>query len=153
MVSYKKPFDRTLYKLADSKAKTVMSSWLIQQGHEITDTKENYNCDLASVKDGKQYNSEVEIKYSWKGIWPSTWDEIRIPFRKSRLLSIDNLTFYVLRSDCQQAWAINSDILKTVATVKEVRNKFVQEGEEFFHIPVELAMLLDLNAGSPVFST
>ena len=145
MVSYKKPFDRTLYTLADSKAKTTMSSWLIQQGHEITNTIEEYNCDLGSVKDGKQYNSEVEIKYSWKEAWPSTWDEIRIPFRKNRLLNIDNLTFYILRADCQQAWAINSDILKNIATVKEVSNKYVKKGEKFFHIPVNYALLLNLN--------
>ena len=115
MASYKKPFDRTLYEQSDSKAKTTISSWLIQQGHEIADTKENYSCDLESIKNGKQYNSEVEIKYSWKGDWPSSWDEIRIPFRKNRLLNIDNLTFYVLRADCLQAWSINSDILKTIA--------------------------------------
>jgi hypothetical protein len=38
------------------------------------------------VKDGVVYYSEAEVKRAWKGDWPETWEEIRIPESKSRLL-------------------------------------------------------------------
>jgi hypothetical protein len=86
----------------------------------------------------------VEIKFSWKGDWPVDWEEIRIPYRKKKLLDNSNLTFYILRADCKQAWEIPATILSTLATVKEVSNRYVRKGEKFFHIPVEHATLLNI---------
>ena len=139
-----KRFDPNLYTLADTQAKDVISSWLIEKGHVITSTKENYDCDIVTEKDGSTYNSEVEIKFSWKGDWPVDWEEIRIPYRKKKLLDNSNLTFYILRADCKQAWEIPATILSTIATVKEVSNRYVRKGEKFFHIPVEHATLLNI---------
>ena len=139
-----KAFDRNLYIKADSRGKDVISSWLTKQGHSITNTKETYSCDIVTEKNGITHNTEVEIKFSWKGDWPDSWDEIRIPFRKNRLLSKDNLTFYVLRSDCKQAWAISADTLKNIATVKEASNRYIRKGEKFFHVPVQHAELLKI---------
>ena len=143
-VGARKAFSRGLYAKADTKGKDVISSWLTKNGHSITTTKENYNCDIITEKNGVTHNTEVEIKFSWKGEWPETWEEIRIPYRKSRLLSVENLTFYVLRSDCKKAWAITSDTLKNIATVKEARNRYISKGEKFFHVPVRHAELLDM---------
>tara|TARA_R110001583_G_scaffold132731_1_gene284688 strand:+ start:1499 stop:1930 length:432 start_codon:yes stop_codon:yes gene_type:complete len=143
-MSAHKAFDRNLYAKADTRGKDVLSSWLIKNGHNITTTKENYNCDIVTEKNGVTHNTEVEIKFSWKGNWPDSWDEIRIPYRKNRLLVEDNLTFYVLRSDCKQAWAITADTLKNIATVKEASNKYIRKGEQFFHVPVQHAQLLDM---------
>ena len=139
-----KAFDRSLYNKADTRGKDVISSWLTEHGHSITNTKENYSCDIVTEKNGVTHNTEVEIKFSWKGEWPNAWDEIRIPYRKENLLSKDNLTFYVLRSDCKQAWAISADTIKNVATVKEASNRYIRKGEKFFHIPVQHAQLLEM---------
>lgn len=139
-----KRFDRALYTLADTKAKDIIGSWLIAQGHKITSTQEKYKCDIITEKDGVTHNSEVEIKFSWKEDWPKSWAEIRIPYRKKKLLNNINLTFYVLRADCKQAWQIPATILSTIATVKEASNRYVRKGEEFFHIPVEHATLLNM---------
>ena len=139
-----KAFDRNLYIKADSRGKDVISSWLTKQGHSITKAKETYSCDIVTEKNGITHNTEVEIKFSWKGEWPNAWDEIRIPYRKEKLLSKDNLTFYVLRSDCKQAWAISADTIKNVATVKEASNRYIRKGEKFFHIPVQHAQLLEM---------
>lgn len=144
MPSIYKPFDRNLYTLADTQAKTIITSWLEKQGHKVTAKKENYSCDLTTEKDGEVHNVEVEIKFSWKGQWPDSWKEIRIPYRKKKLLGTKNLTFYVLRSDCKQVWEIPATILETVATVKEVTNRYVKNGEKFFHVPVEHATLLNV---------
>ena len=81
-----KAFDRSLYMKADTQGKDVISSWLTKQGHSITNTKENYSCDIVTEKNGVMHNTEVEIKFSWKGEWPNVWDEIRIPYRKEKLL-------------------------------------------------------------------
>ena len=139
-----KAFDRNLYMKADTRGKDVISSWLTKNGHSIITTKENYSCDIVTEKNGITHNTEVEIKFSWKGDWPDSWDEIRIPYRKNRLLAEDNLTFYVLRSDCKQAWAITADTLRNIATVKEASNKYIRKGEHFFHVPVQHAQLLDM---------
>jgi len=117
---------------------------LIEDGHTITSTQEKYRCDIITEKDGEIHNAEVEIKFSWKYDWPRDWLEIRIPYRKKKLLGNSNLTFYVLRADCKQVWKIPATTLSTLATVKEVSNRYVPKGEEFFHIPVEHATLLDI---------
>ena len=140
----KKRFDQTLYDLSDTKAKEVISALLIEDGHTITSTQEKYRCDIITEKDGEIHNAEVEIKFSWKYDWPRDWLEIRIPYRKKKLLGNSNLTFYVLRADCKQVWKIPATTLSTLATVKEVSNRYVPKGEEFFHIPVEHATLLDI---------
>jgi len=140
----RKAFDRSLYIKADTLGKDVISSWLSKQGHNITDTTEKYSCDIVTEKNGIKHNTEVEIKFSWKGDWPDSWDEIRIPYRKNRHLSEENLTFYILRSDCKQAWAISADTLKNIATVKEASNRYIRSGEKFFHVPVEHAQLLEM---------
>ena len=140
-----KAFDRNLYIKADSRGKDVISSWLTKQGHSITNAKETYSCDIVTEKNGITHNTEVEIKFSWKGDWPESWEEIRIPYRKSRLLDKDNLTFYILRSDCKQAWKISAEVINSIATVKEASNRFIRKGEKFFHIPVKDAKLLDIN--------
>ena len=95
----KKRFDQTLYDLSDTKAKEVISALLIEDGHTITSTQEKYRCDIITEKDGEIHNAEVEIKFSWKYDWPRDWLEIRIPYRKKKLLGNTNLTFYVLRAD------------------------------------------------------
>ena len=64
MPSIYKPFDRNLYTLADTQAKTIITSWLEKQGHKVTAKKENYSCDLTTEKDGEVHNVEVEIKFS-----------------------------------------------------------------------------------------
>ena len=140
-----KAFDRSMYIKADTLGKDVISSWLIKNGHVVTENKETYGCDIVTEKYGINFNTDVEIKFSWKGDWPESWEEIRIPYRKSRLLDKDNLTFYILRSDCKQAWKISAEVINSIATVKEASNRFIRKGEKFFHIPVKDAKLLDIN--------
>ncbi len=139
-----KAFDRSLYIKADTKGKDVISNLLIKKGHTLTNIKETYSCDIVTEKNGVTHNSEVEIKFSWKEEWPLSWEEIRIPYRKHKLLGKPNLTFYVLRSDCKQAWEIDADILANVATIKEVPNRYIRKGEKFFHVPVQHAKLLEV---------
>jgi len=93
---------------------------------------------------------EVEMKSQWRGDWPPSWREIRIPYRKSRLLKKwkadcpdDLLTFVVFREDCLKAWHIDGDTVMN-SDVREVSNRRIRKGEKFFHINVGDAYLVDM---------
>ena len=118
-MTVRKPFDKALYDVADTKAKKHMVGWLKEQGYTNIATNETYYFDIiCTVDDLPRLLYEVEIKYSWKGDWPDSWREIRIPERKRRLLDKwkeespdDVLTFVVFRDDCKKAWHIDGATL------------------------------------------
>ena len=85
------PFSRQRYDAADTPAKKKIIEYLISNGHEILDAKEDFSVDIKSKKADNMYFSEVEIKFSWKGDWNPSWAEIRIPYRKYRLINKYNL--------------------------------------------------------------
>ena len=148
----RKPFDRALYNEADTKAKQCMVGWLRDHDHANISTNETTYFDIVCTVDGDlpRVLFEVEIKYSWRGEWPESWDEIRIPERKRRLLDKwqeespdDILTFVVFRNDCKKAWHIDGHTLLN-CEVKEASNRNIQKGEKFFHIPVSDAYMMDM---------
>jgi len=150
-VTVRKPFDKALYDVADTKAKKHMVGWLKEQGYTNIATNETYYFDIiCTVDDLPRLLYEVEIKYSWKGDWPDSWREIRIPERKRRLLDKwkeespdDVLTFVVFRDDCKKAWHIDGATLLE-CEVKEAPNRNIRKGEKFFHIPTSDAYLVDM---------
>ena len=150
-MTVRKPFDKALYDVADTKAKKHMVGWLKEQGYTNIATNETYYFDIiCTVDDLPRLLYEVEIKYSWKGDWPDSWKEIRIPERKRRLLDKwkeespdDVLTFVVFRDDCKKAWHIDGATLLE-CEVKEAPNRNIRKGEKFFHIPTSDAYLVDM---------
>lgn len=152
MSEVKKKFDKALYDVADKAAKDAMVTWLKQNDHNNIDTNETTYFDIVSTvsPDLPRHLYEVEVKYSWKTPWPDSWAEIRIPYRKKRLLDkwkkeCDNdlLTFVVFRNDCTQAWFIDGDTVLN-SEVKEASNRNIRKGEQFFHIPTADAYLVDM---------
>ena len=134
-----KRFNRELYNRTDGLAKDAIQKYLTKNKHIILTVQEKYSCDIESLsEDGTLCFSEVEIKFSWAEEWPKTWEDVRIPYRKQKLLDKieKDLTFYVLRADCEEAWVIPDTIIKEHATVVEVPNRYVPKGEKFFSIPV-----------------
>ena len=134
-----KRFNRELYNRTDGLAKDAIQKYLTKNKHIILTVQENYSCDIESLsEDGTLCFSEVEIKFSWAEEWPKTWEDVRIPYRKQKLLDKieKDLTFYVLRADCEEAWVIPDTVMKEHATVVEVPNRYVPTGEKFFSIPV-----------------
>ena len=75
------------YKENDSLGKNTIIDYLKNNGHKIVDIRENYSFDIKSIKNGNIYYSEVEMKNQWKGDWNTNWKEIRIPYRKYRLIN------------------------------------------------------------------
>ena len=134
-----KRFNRELYNRTDGLAKDAIQKYLTKNKHIILTVQEKYSCDIESLsEDGTLCFSEVEIKFSWAEEWPKTWEDVRIPYRKQKLLDKieKDLTFYVLRADCEEAWVIPDTVIKEHATVVEVPNRYVPKGEKFFSIPV-----------------
>ena len=150
-MTVRKPFDKALYDVADTKAKKHMVGWLKEQGYTNIATNETYYFDIiCTVDDLPRLLYEVEIKYTWKGDWPDSWREIRIPERKRRLLDKwkeespdDVLTFVVFRDDCKKAWHIDGATLLE-CEVKEAPNRNIRKGEKFFNIPTSDAYLVDM---------
>ena len=142
------PFSRQRYETSDAPAKDIIIDYLVRNGHEILDSKEDFSVDIKSVKDYNNYFSEVEIKYGWKGDWNTNWKEIRIPYRKHKLINKVSeangfFNFYILRSDRKQAWRIKDNVVAE-AEVKEAQGRNIIKGEHFFHIPYEKAELIEL---------
>ena len=127
METVKKKFDKALYDVADKKAKEVMMGWLEKNTNSTDITmKENTYFDITcSISpDLPRHFYEVEIKYSWKGDWPSSWKDIRIPYRKKRLLDKwkkdhynDLLTFVVFRDDCNK----HGSLMVTVFLIQKLK--------------------------------
>ena len=141
----RKKFSQELYDKADGKAKDLIRSYLQREGHALLDDEEKYACDIEG-KDGQGW--EVEIKYSWKEEWPSSWRDVRIAYRKKRLLErkgADNITFYILNSMCREAWEISGQTVSE-SEVVEVSNRFVPRRELFYSIPISKARKISVDS-------
>lgn len=147
MKPVRKSFSRALYAAYDEKAKDTLVKVLEANGHTIVNTEENYNVDVVSQKGDFTYFSEAEVKVAWTEDWPTDWAEIRIPERKQRLLDKHEgvngvLNFYVFREDMKQVWRIKDSLL-TKESLREAKGRYIQKGEQFFHIPYTSAELIN----------
>jgi len=148
MMAVRKQFSTALYNAYDAPAKETLVTYLKSVGHEIIDTKENYTVDVVSTKEDYTYLNEAEVKIAWSGDWPTHWEDIRIPERKTRLLERyegDNgvLNFYIFRKDLKQAWRIKDTSL-TKDRLREAHGRNIIKGEQFYHIPYTEATLINI---------
>ena len=136
-----KPFSQHLYNQFDHPAKNLISNYLQSVGWDVSD-EETFGPDLVATKGNRKCYHEVEIKLGWKGEWPENWRTIQIPARKARLLhGVKKLTFWVISNDKTQAWAMSSKVVVgSIQTI--VKNYYVEDGELFFQIPIEKAILV-----------
>ena len=149
--SYYRKFQPQSYKENDSKAKIAITNYLESNGHTILDTEEDYSFDIKSEKNGFKYYSEVEMKNQWKGDWNTNWLDVRVPYRKHRLINkyeqVQNdktfCNFYIIRNDRKQAWRVK-DYQLTKECAKEVWLSNAGRYEYFFNIPYQEAELVNL---------
>lgn len=145
MTAYRKPFSRNLYAKYDAMAKEKLLKHLTVDGHTLVDAEESFAADLVTRKGGEKYFSEAEVKTAWKGEWPTSWEEIRIPERKKKLLSkhTNNLKFYIFSEDMSKAWCIDSKQL-TDDKLREATGRNIYQGEQFYHVPYTEATLINV---------
>ena len=152
-------FDRNLYNKYDSLTKNVMSHWLMSEGYKDINTEETYGIDVVCKdKDDVECYFETEIKTSWRDQWPDSWKEIRIPYRKHKLIDkwvssvksegcIGPLTFVIFNKHLDQAWFMDGSMVSE-SDVKPVDNRR-RAAELFYHIKVPDAELVKVMS-SPV---
>ena len=142
-MSVRKPFEKHLYDKYDNKAKDALVKLLEERGHKIISVSENYYADVVSEYKGHTFHSEAEVKTAWTGEWPNSWDEIRIPERKSRLIAKYNgcVDFYIFDNNIEQCWRIEGRKL-TADMVKPAFGRNIRSGETFYHYPYKDAELL-----------
>ena len=145
-----KRFDKNLYDRADPLSNGVMAKWLEKNGYEDIDLQETYGVDITCRKGDTPAFFETEIKYSWVKDWPNHWNEIRIPYRKHKIIdkwvrngSEGTLTFVVFRPDCQQAWFIEGQAVRD-SRIDTMNTKY-SRNEKFYHIDVNDANLVNIN--------
>ena len=149
MKPVRKKFDRALYEAYDTKAKEALQTHLVGRGHTVEDKEEDYYVDVVSFKNGNTYYNEAEVKIAWEGDWPPDWAEIRIPERKTRLLEKYKsekgfLNFYIFDKNLEQVWRIRDTSL-TKERLREAKGRYIQKGEQFYHIPYSEAELIKLD--------
>ena len=145
----RKKFDQELYNKSDPLSNGIMVRWLDLNGYKHIESKEDYKVDIVCMKDGIPAYFETEIKYSWVRQWPNDWMEIRIPYRKKKIVdkwvrdgSKGPLTFIIFRSDCKQAWFINGLAVRN-SKVDTLNTKYTTH-EKFYHIDVNDANLINM---------
>ena len=143
-------FDRNLYNQYDTLTKNVMSYWLISEGYKDINTEETYGVDVVCKdKLGLECYFETEIKTSWRDHWPESWKEIRIPYRKHKLIDkwtkegcLGPLTFVIFNKSLDQAWFMDG-VMVNKCNVKPVNNRR-SANELFYHIKVSDAKLVKI---------
>lgn len=148
IASVRKRFSQDLYNETNNKGIKKGVAYLKSEGHKILDKTETYGPDIVSEKDGKLYYTEVETKLVWSGDWPESWEDVRLPERKKRLIALAknneaSLSFIIFNKEYKQAWKISSDVVDS-SPLEEISNKYVSKGEYFFVIPLKKAKLLKI---------
>ena len=154
MTHNNRTFDRQSYNQNDGRAKKAMVDYLKSLSFEDIEAKEDFYFDVSAKKDNN-YFFEVEIKNQWGDYWPNSWEEVRIPERKQRLINRKEkdypeheLYFVIFNTDCTQAWFIKDKIVdeSSVGTIQNSsRTGEPHLAEPFFHIPVEKAKLIQIS--------
>jgi len=146
-----KKFDKELYDKADPLSNGIMVDWLEKNGYNSIDPEETYGVDITCKRGDTPAFFETEIKYSWVKQWPNEWQEVRIPYRKHKIVdkwvrngAEGTLTFIVFRSDCKQAWFIDGQAVRD-AKIAPINNKYMSN-EKFYHIDVNDASLINMES-------
>jgi len=144
----RKLFSKSLYNAYNTPALMAGKEYLKNKGFKITSSEEDMSVDLQAIKDNKHYFFEVEVKNGWENTWPSSWKDVRIPERKTRLINYaktnnKKLTFIIFRRDLKAAWTVDGDTVKD-CELKEISNRFVPKGEYFYIIPIDRAKYIEL---------
>lgn len=131
----RKQFSPELFEKYDSVARSATKEFIEGQGWDVVEHPDKYAQDLIATKDGMEVLVECEVKTLWKGgAFP--FGTIQLPERKKKFFH-PNAVFFIWSQDMSDAiyfWAKDIDHLDPVP----VSNKYIESGERFFQIPIEL---------------
>ena len=122
-------------------AEQAIHNWLINNGYQVTPLphgKYKWDC-LAESETEKAY-VEVERRNSWKS-GQFSFSTVHVPVRRYKS---GDAWLFIVRHDLDAALvAFFKNFL--VSNVVEVANKFVASGEEFFNMPIEWCLPIDMS--------
>lgn len=137
----RKPFDKDLYNENDKKAKDIIIKHL-SKNYIVGHNPDMFGPDLFALDGTETFYVEVEIKHNWDGpIFP--FNTVNIPKRKEKYLETGEVLYCILSKDLSQCINVEGKHLKR-EYLKEVRNKYVPEGEMFFQIPLRFCRMVSL---------
>jgi hypothetical protein len=123
----RKPFSPILHKEFDEKAKNLVIKALKVIGLQYKKNTDDYGIDLVPI-DTNRKSVEVEVKNSWKGIFP--YDTLHITSRKGKWR--ESTIFVVVSGDYKTLAIVRGELLDKLIT----KDTLYTEDEQFFEVPV-----------------
>ena len=135
-----KPFDEKLYAENDARGREAVKAWLKKRGCRVEDFFQ-YDVDLI-VQKGTRWTCFIEVEVrSWN---MCGFDTIHIAKRKEKLLVNAMPTFmFVVGNSLKTAYFCNANKVLS-SPVIEVKNRYVNNNEMFFDVPVKMFKQIDL---------
>lgn len=132
----RKRFDPVLHSQNDPTAREKIKAIFDGSEYKVVDNSKKMGVDLFLYKDGKHLlNIEAEKKLVWKTA-KFPYESVQIPERKSKYFKLDKPTiFVVINADQSSYLVIKGEDLQN-SPLKEVPNRYVWKGEQFFQVPM-----------------
>ena len=91
-------FSQSSYDKNDNYAKTKIIPFLENRGHQVVCDEETYKHDLITIKDGKEYYFEFEVKrnYPFTSVQDYKFTTVSFTGRKQRLHNIEPFFYMIL---------------------------------------------------------
>lgn len=139
----KKPFDAQLHEENDVPAKEVVMNYIYTKWGKEVEEGGKYDVDIIIKEWGQEVGfAEVERRHNWVSDFP--YQTVHVPYRKHKFFTYDlpTLLFSVKLDLSQALWCRGDTILQS--PVVENPNKYVENGEKFFAVPLRLWRLVNL---------
>jgi hypothetical protein len=131
----RKAFDRELYRANDNKARQATKRYFERKGYTVYDHPDQYAQDLVVEDEGATFCVECEVKNVWSGErFP--YQSVQLPERKSKFFNTATM-FFIWNKELTHAMTFWSQDVQQLEPV-EVPNKYVQKGEYFYQIPMDM---------------
>lgn len=138
-IEIRKPFSPELYEKNDRFGIRIAGCALIRDGwvDKARQPVDPYGPDLkGELFGGEAAYVEAEVKHAWvNGGSNFPFGTVQVPGRKEKLLSKPDLFFVTVAKDGRGVLATRGDLVVN-SPMKEIRNKYVPEGELFYQVPL-----------------
>lgn len=146
-MSERKRFDRDLYNQYDQQARDVTTAYLKSIGHDVVPHPNHYAQDLIAYwpLDDFEFHVECEVKIVWTG--PEfPYENVQLPKRKHKFFD-GNTKFFIWNKELDTAATFWDSEISDLIPV-EVPNKYVNKGEYFYQVPLELVSWVSYDINS-----
>ena len=139
----KKRFSKELFDENDQLAKSAAIKHFTKEGFTVQVNPDRYAADLMLFKNGKFVQFvECEVKRVWKDD-EFPYANVQFPKRKEKYVKEDPITFFMINNKGSRALLVKGvDMICSI--LKEVPNKYVFKGEEFFQVSLDKVVFVDL---------